>query len=262
MRARFSELLADASGRGGAVGAFTCYNLETAAGVVEAVEAQGRSVILLVSEQSFGDLLVSALVAVADRARVPACVQLDHVSGLASIKRAFELGSGAAMVDAEDPALVRAAAAMGEVEAELGGIEGDEDVATAVAAGALTDPEEAAKFVAETGATCFAVSIGNVHGTYREPPALDWARLEAIRERLRVPLSLHGASGLSDEDVRKAVSLGIAKVNVNTELRERYLAATEEWLPGVRDGARLLELNQAQVKAVAELVTSKLAVLG
>jgi tagatose 1,6-diphosphate aldolase GatY/KbaY len=89
MRVRFSELLADASQRGGAVGAFTCYNLETAAGVVEAAEAKGRGVILLVSKQSFGDLLVSALVAVAEHARVPACVQLDHVADLTLIERAF-----------------------------------------------------------------------------------------------------------------------------------------------------------------------------
>jgi ketose-bisphosphate aldolase len=262
MRARFSELLAEASRRGGAVGAFTCYNLETAAGVVEAAEAEGRGVILLVSKQSFGDLLASALVAVADRTRVPACVQLDHVADLSLIERAFELGAGAAMIEAEDPDLVRAAAAGGEVEAELGGIEGDEDVASAVAAGALTDPGEAARFVEKTGTACFAVSIGNVHGTYREPPALDWERLKEIRERVPVPLSLHGASGLSNDDVRTAVSLGIGKVNINTELRERYLAATEERLPQVRDGARLLELNRAQITAVAEVVAEKLAVLG
>lgn len=262
MRVPFSELLAEALERGHAVGAFTCYNLETAAGVIEAAEAEGRGVILLVSKQSFGDLLTSALLAVAERARIPACVQLDHVADLALIEKAFELGAGAAMVDAEDADLARAAATMGEVEVELGGIEGDEDVATAVAAGALTEPDEAARFVEETGAACFAVSIGNVHGTYREPPALDWERLEAIRERVPIPLSLHGASGLSDDDVRTAVSLGIAKVNVNTELRERYLKATEARLSDVRDGARLLELNRAQTAAVAEVVAEKLAVLG
>jgi tagatose 1,6-diphosphate aldolase GatY/KbaY len=262
MRAAFSELLAEASQRGGAVGAFTCYDLETAAGVVEAAEAEGRGVILLVSRQSFRDLLAGALVTVADRARVPACVQLDHVADPALIQRAFELGAGAAMVASEDVALVRAAAGTGEVEAELGGIEGAEDVASAVAAGRLTDPGEAARFVAETGAACFAVSIGNVHGIYTEPPALDWDRLKRIRERVGVPLSLHGASGLSDDDLRTAVSLGVAKVNVNTELRERYLQTTAELLPSVVDGARLLELHRAQVAALAELVSKKLAVLG
>jgi ketose-bisphosphate aldolase len=272
MRARFSGLLAEASARGGAVGAFTCYNLETAAGVLEAASERRRGVMLLVSRQSFastsGELLLAALVAAADRAAVPACAQLDHVSDLSLVRRAFELGAGAAMVDgsklpfAENAELVRAGAALGEVEAELGGIAGDEDVAAAVAGGALTDPEEAAALVAQTGAACLAVSIGNVHGTYREPPALDWSRLERIRARTDVPLSLHGASGLHDDDVRHVVSLGVAKVNVNTELRERYLAETERRLAAVRDGARLLELNRAQADAVAEVVASKLDLLG
>ena len=143
---------------------------------------------------------------------------------------------------------------------ELGAIAGDEDVAAAVAAGALTDPGEAAVLVEQTGAACLAVSIGNVHGAYREPPQLDWARLAAIRERVDVPLSLHGASGLPDADVRRAIALGVAKVNVNTELRERYLAATADRLPAARPDARLLELDAAQVDAVAAAVAAKLDV--
>jgi tagatose 1,6-diphosphate aldolase GatY/KbaY len=272
MRARFSELLKEASARGGAAGAFTCYNLETAGGVLAAAEERRRGVILLISRQSMaapsGELLLAGLVAAADHAGVPACVQLDHVSDLSLIRRALELGAGAAMADGsklsfeENVRFVRAAASGGEVEAELGGIAGDEDVATAVATGALTDPDEAADFVAQTGAACLAVSIGNVHGAYREPPALDWARLEEVRERVDIAISLHGASGLPDDDVRRAVSLGVAKVNVNTELRERYLAVTEERLPVVREGARLLDLNRAQADAVAEVVTAKLNVLG
>jgi fructose/tagatose bisphosphate aldolase len=76
-----------------------------------------------------------------------------------------------------------------------------------------------------------------------------------------VPLSLHGASGLPDDDVRRAIALGIAKVNVNTELRERYLRTTELTLERVRDGSNVLELNRAQAEAVAEVVEAKLALL-
>lgn len=270
MLARFSELLTEAAGRGSAVGAFTCYNLETAAGVLSAAEARRRGVILLVSAKSFslpgGSLLVSALVAAAARSRVPTCVQLDHVRELEPIERAFELGAGAVMADGsklgleENVDFVRAAARGGEVEAELGGIEGDEDVAQAVAAGALTDPDEAAWFVERSGAACLAVSIGNLHGVYREPPALDWARLEEIRRRVDVPLSLHGASGLSDDALRRAIRLGVSKINVNTELRERYVDVTAERIEAMRDGARVLELNLAQAEAVAEVVAAKLDV--
>ena len=272
MRARFSDLLAEAAGRRGAVGAFTCYNLETAVGVLDAARVRKRGVVLLVSQQSFGaaggEMLLPALTAAADASPAPASVELDHVSDRELIRRAFEVGAGAVLADgsrlppAENVALVRYAAQTGEVEAELGGIEGDEDVAAAVAAGALTDPGEAARFVAEAKPACLAVSIGNVHGRYRSPPALDWPRLEAIRDRVEVPLSLHGASGLADADVRRAVELGVRKVNFNTELREAYLAATADRLPGVREGARVLELNGAQAAAVAQIVERKLEVLG
>jgi tagatose 1,6-diphosphate aldolase GatY/KbaY len=269
---RFSELLAETASRQAAVGAFTCYNLETAAGVLRAAAGRRTGVILLVSEQSFsapeGALLVSALVAAADRASVPACVQLDHVRTLEPVEAAFELGVGAVMADGsklaleENVELVRAASRRGEVEAELGGIEGHEDAATAVAAGALTDPDEAAVFADRSGAACLAVSIGNVHGIYAEPPKLDWARLEEIRQRVSIPLSLHGASGLSNDDLRQAIALGVAKINVNTELRARYLEVTTEQLDAARPGARVLELNQAQAAAVAEVVAAKLDAYG
>jgi tagatose 1,6-diphosphate aldolase GatY/KbaY len=199
---------------------------------------------------------------------VPACVQLDHVREPEPIRAAFALGVGAVMADGSrhdleaNVALVGEASALGAVEAELGGIEGDEDVAAAAAAGALTDPDEAARFAGRSGADCLAVSIGNVHGAYREPPALDWPRLEEIRRRVEIPLSLHGASGLPDDDVRRAIALGVAKVNVNTELRERYLETTAERLDAVRDGARVLELNRAQADAIAELARAKIVMLG
>jgi tagatose 1,6-diphosphate aldolase GatY/KbaY len=257
----FRELLGECRSRGAAAGAFTCYNLETATGVVAAASARASGVVLLITEQSFraqgGDLLLAALRAVAERSPVPACVQLDHVGDLELIEAAFELGAGAVMADGsrlpleENVELVRRAVETGrrlggQVEAELGHVSGDEDVAGTVEVGALTDPDEAAAFVERTGTACLAVSIGNVHGRYRMAPALDWERLEAIRGRgVSAPLSLHGASGLPQADLRRAVSLGIAKVNVNTALRERYLSALAEHLPSAREGARVLQLGLA-----------------
>ena len=129
-------------------------------------------------------------------------------------------------------------------------------MATAVAAGALTDPAQAADFVDLSGADCLAVSIGNVHGTYRDPPALDWDRLEAIRSSVSVPLSLHGASGVPDAMVRRSIATGVA--NVNTELRTAYLDATGETLPSVLAGSRLNALHAAQSVAVERVVAAKL----
>jgi ketose-bisphosphate aldolase len=274
VRASFADLLAEATGRGGAVGAFTCYNLETAVGVLRAAESARLGVVLLLSPGSFrgpgGRVLAAALVAAADEAEVPACVQLDHVADPALVGQALEAGAGAVMADGsalpdeENVALVcRAVELAGRfgahVEAELGRIEGDEDVAAAAEAGALTDPDGAASFVRRTGAACLAVSIGNVHGRYARPPNLDWDRLRAIRERVDVPLSLHGTSGLSDDDVRHTVGLGVAKFNVNTELREAYFEATASALDRVSVGADVLGLNGAQAEGVARAVAAKLA---
>jgi ketose-bisphosphate aldolase len=270
----FREILEERRAAGAAVGAFTCYDVTTAIGVVRAAEARGDPVLLLASEGSFrsasGRLLLPALVAVADEAHVPAQVQLDHVDDVELIDAALAAGAGAVMADGSKlptsdntafVAGVRARAPEAGVEAELGHIEGGEDAAAAAEAGALTDPVEAARFVAETGCDCLAVSIGNVHGKYARPPELDWDRLRAIDDRVDVPLSLHGASGIPDVDVRRAISFGVSKVNVNTELRERYLAQLEVGLPAARDGLRLLELEAGVVDAVAGAVTAKLSVL-
>lgn len=274
MLTSFREILEERRGASAAVGAFTCYDVTTAIGVVRAAEARGDPVLLLVAEASFrspaGRLLLPALLAVAAAARVPACVQLDHVADLGLIDAALTAGAGAVMADgsklpvADNASLVasvRARSAGAGVEAELGHVEGAEDVATATQAGSLTDPDEAVWFVAATGCDCLAVSIGNVHGNYARAPELDWERLRAIQSRVDVPLSLHGASGIDDADLARAIGLGVCKVNVNTELRGRYLEQLEAGLPAALEGLRLLDLDAGVIDAVAELVAAKLVAL-
>jgi tagatose 1,6-diphosphate aldolase GatY/KbaY len=271
----FRDLLEECRARGAAAGAFTCYTLTTAMGVLRAAEGERAPVILLVSEASYrtpeGRLLLAALVAAAERSTAPACVQLDHTADRDLIARALADGAGAVMADGSrlpydaNAKLVRDvrtfALGTAGVEAELGHVEGGEDVAAATAAGGLTDPDEAARYAAEATADCLAVSIGNVHGHYQAPPALDWARLARIRELVEVPLSLHGASGLPDDDVRRAVAAGICKVNVNTELRTRVFAELERRLPETAPGLRLLELESALADAIAEVTAAKIRLL-
>lgn len=269
----FADLLADANAHGAALGAFTAYNLEEAIGVLAATEARRQPTMLLVSRQSFasrgGPALMAALVAVAQRAPIPCCVQLDHVADLELMRAALEAGAGALMADgstltvAENVELVRTAARIARnhgagIEAELGHVAGDEEIAAAVRRGALTDPDQAVRFVERTGATCLAVSIGNIHGRYSQPPQLDWARLEAIHEHVPIPLSLHGASGIPDADVRQTIQRGIRKVNVNTELRDRWFEVLAERTEELRAGARLLALNEALIDAVQDVVDRKL----
>lgn len=276
MLAPFARLLSDRA-EGQAIGAFTAYDLEGATAVLRAARAAGAGVIILVGMRSFtapdGPLLLSALVAAAARADVAACVQLDHCDDLEVIAAALEAGAGAVMADAskrpyeDNVAFVAEAVALAarhgaSVEAELGAITGDEDVARAVAAGALTDPDQAVDFIGRTRADCLAVSIGNVHGIYREPPRLDLDRLAEIHRRCPTPLSLHGASGIPDATVSDAIGRGIAKINVNTELRAAYLEATAVTIARTVDGSRLADLHDAQVSAVEAVVAAKLAAFG
>ena len=273
MLAGFSELLREHDRARTALGAFTCYDLEAARAVLGAAASRDVSVVLLISRDAFagdgGDELLAGVRAAAEHASARACVQLDHVADLDLIEAAFELGAGAAMADGsrlpfdENLALVAEARARAErfgaaVEAELGHVAGGEDVAVAAEAGALTDPAEARRFVAESRAACLAVSIGNVHGTYAAEPRLDWERLTAVRQAVDVPLSLHGASGLADADVRRAVAGGVRKANANTELRAAYLEATHDGLDRALDGLGLLELHHAQSAAVRRAVERKL----
>jgi tagatose 1,6-diphosphate aldolase GatY/KbaY len=271
---RFADVLRGARRRGTAVAAFTCYDLETSVGVLLA--AGDRPVIILVSAQLVvapgGDIAVSGLRAAAERSCSPVCLELDHAHDLDAIRAGCELGLGAVMADGSHLArdanaeFVTAArdiaAPLGiAVEAELGRVEGEEEVAIAADAGPLTDADEAGRFARDTGADCLAVAIGNVHGTYRGQPRLNLPRLRAIRATVPVPLALHGGSGLPPAAVRGAVRAGIDKVNINTELRQAYLERTARELPGALDGARLLALHRAQIDAVRAVASRQLAIL-
>lgn len=270
--------LPDMLGRPGrATGAFTCYDLETAVAVLDAAAAAEAPVVLLIAPATLatasGESLLRSLVACADAAMSPALVQLDHADDLELMERALALGAGAVMADGSrqplhaNIELVTAAVELAgrydaHVECELGHLAGDEDRARAVVAGALTDPADAAALIARSGASCLAVSIGNVHGHYATPPHLEFDRLQRIQRDVHVPLSLHGASGLDDDAVRHAIAGGIRKVNLNTELRDAYLTATSDALPRTLDDLDLASLHAAQRAAVREVVSRKLALFG
>jgi ketose-bisphosphate aldolase len=274
--ADFETLLGEHARARSGLGGFTCYDLEAARAVLAAAAARDVGVVLLISREAFaaegGEQLLAGVRAAAERSPARACVQLDHVSDLELIAAAFELGAGAVMADGsrspfdENVALVSEARRLadrsgGAVEAELGHVAGGEDVAAAAEAGALTDPGEASRFAAATGVALLAVSIGNVHGAYASEPRLDWDRLAQIERAVDVPLSLHGASGLPDSDLQRAIASGVRKVNVNAELRDAYLAATRDHLDEASDGLRVLALHESQAAAVRDVVDAKLDAL-
>jgi tagatose 1,6-diphosphate aldolase GatY/KbaY len=274
---KFGAILARSREAGRAVGAFTCYDLLGFEAVVRAAESRRAPVVVLVSPSSFGaeggERLVRALVAASRGALVEVLVQLDHARDERLIERAAGCGVDAVMADGSKlpfeenlaftstVALSMRSRGVG-VEAELGRVEGHEDEAGEPLSGEMTEPDEAERFVDETGVDCLAVAAGNVHGHYSGTPDLDWWRLEEIRERVPAPLSLHGASGLSEEDLRRAVSLGVAKFNVNTELRAAYFGLLEDELVNRVAALDLKSLGDGVVEAVQEVVESKLSAFG
>ncbi len=274
---RFGEILSRAREAGRAVGAFTCYDLLGFEAVVRAAECYRAPVIVLVSPSSFraegGERLVRAFGAAAKASSVEVLVQLDHASDERLIERAADCGVDAVMADGsklpftENLAFTRAVAGSMRprgvgVEAELGRVEGHEDEAGETLSGETTEPGEAEQFDKQCGVDCLAVAVGNVHGHYSGTPKLDWGRLEEVRGRTPAPLSLHGASGLPEADLERAVSLGVAKFNVNTELRTAYFRRLGEDLDVKAAAVNLKSLGDGVVAAVQEVVEAKLSAFG
>ena len=259
MRTRLDHLVTSALQQGSAVPAFTCYDFTTALAVVGAAEEAGSGVILLVAPKTAATVnglrLIAALRGLADTAAVPVAVQLDHASNLEVMADAVAAGADSVLADGsslpfeDNIALVRAARALlgadVVLEAELGGLAGDEDRAfgadaAGVVVAGLTDSAQVEDFVSRTGAGLLAVAVGNVHGKYKGEPQLRWDVLQDIAVRTHIPLVLHGASGIPAEELVKAAAMNVGKVNFNTELRTGVLETLQEQLPGHRaDGENL-----------------------
>ncbi|MBT2597620.1 class II fructose-bisphosphate aldolase [Arthrobacter sp. ISL-72] len=294
MRARLDHLVVSALQQGAAVPAFTCYDFTTALAVVEAAEQAGRGAILLVAPKTAatpnGLRLITALRGLADSAGVPIAVQLDHASDLRVIADAVAAGADSVLADGsslpyeDNIALVREAravlAAQGHadvvIEAELGGLAGDEDRAFGADAtrplttgadavtgtAGLTDSAQVEDFVSRTGAQLLAVAVGNVHGKYKGEPQLRWDVLQDIAVRTHIPLVLHGASGIPGEELVKAAAMNVGKVNFNTELRTGVLATLEDQTPLHRaDGENLQGLLGKWNASAKTFATGALATL-
>jgi len=271
MLARGTQILVDAAAQGRAVPAFTTYTLESTRAICEAAERTGLPVILSAGSSSFRGgsraMLAAAALAAAREASVPVGVHLDHSTDLDEIRACLELGYTSVMIDGshlpfeDNVALTRtvvaeAHAAGAWVEAELGGVEGDEDASSDAVAGALTDPDQAAAFVERTGVDALAAAVGTVHGFTSASVQVDLDRVRAIATLTNVPFVLHGASGLSDAELTNAVAAGVTKVNVNAELRRAYFSALV-----VTGNDDIPQLQDQLVAAMTAVATEKLALL-
>jgi fructose-bisphosphate aldolase class II len=272
------ELVAAAQARGGAVGAFNVVTLEHAEAIVNAADAAGTGVILQISENAvrFHAGLVHPLAAacrsLGSSTATPVALHLDHVTDAELAGQAGPAGFSSLMFDAgaqpyaENVAATareaqRAHAAGLWVEAELGYVGGKPDQPrSAHEKGVRTDPDEAVAYVAATGVDALAVAVGSSHAMVTQTARLDLELIGRLRAAVPVPLVLHGSSGVPDDELRAAVSAGIAKVNVGTALGKAMTAAVRSALAdeSLVDPRKYLAPARA---AMAEAVAHVLAVL-
>lgn len=231
-----TKMLNEAKEGGYAVGQFNLNNLEFTQAILQAAQEEQSPVILGVSEGAGrymgGFKLVTAMVkALMEEYNitVPVAIHLDHGSSFENCIKAMYAGFTSVMIDGshfpleENIALTKrvvdVAHTLGvSVEAELGRIGGQEDdLVVADAEAAYAVPSECVRLVQETQVDCLAPALGSVHGPYKGEPNLGFDRMKEIMELTGVPLVLHGGTGIPEKDIKKAISLGTAKINVNTE---------------------------------------------
>ncbi|KNF09748.1 fructose-bisphosphate aldolase Fba [Gottschalkia purinilytica] len=266
------ELLDDAQKNGYAVGAFNVNNMEIVQAIIEAAEETKSPVILQASQGGLkyaGVEYIAELAKIAARnASVPVAIHLDHGTDFNQIMKCIRYGFTSVMIDGSKYALedniaitkkvIEVASPVGvSVEAELGKIGGTEDDITVDEREAtFTDPDEAAKFVEETGVDSLAIAIGTAHGPYKGEPKLDFDRLKTIRERIAIPIVLHGSSGVPEESLKKAISIGVSKINIDTDVRMAFAKGVTKVItgnPNEYDPRKILGPAKEEMrKAIAE----------
>ncbi|MFE2289180.1 ketose-bisphosphate aldolase [Streptomyces sp. NPDC059443] len=266
-------LVREAAAEGRAVAAFNIITLEHAEAVVAGAEAAGVPVVLQLSENAVkfrgGQLLPisRAAVAVAEAAGVPVGLHLDHVKSSELLRQAVDAGFSSVMYDAahlpyaENLDATRSAADWAHVnglwiEAELGEVGGKNGAAPLDphAPGARTDPDEARRFVADSGVDALAVAIGSSHAMTIRTAALDHALLARLAKTVDVPLVLHGSSGLPDGELAAAVAGGIRKVNIGTALNVAMTEAIRTHLTPADPRPYLTAAREAMKAATVAMI--------
>ena len=271
------DILKKAQQSGYGVPGFNFYNQDVVESIVETAEALSSPVILMITPIYIENLgLESAAFmarCVAEAARVPVALHLDHGHTYEQAQRCLEAGFTSVMIDGselplqENIQLTQKVVALAQkygasVEAELGAVGGAEDMAQEGAQQklALVDPEDAKIFVQESGIDSLAPAIGTVHGMTKKEPCLDLPLLQAVRKRVDVPLVLHGGSGLADDTIRLMIRNGISKVIVGTELKIGWMQGLTAYF---KTGAYEPRFARSSAKeGVMQVVAKKIELLG
>jgi fructose-bisphosphate aldolase class II len=287
------DLMVPARKNGYAIGAFNVQNLESMSAIAEAATEEKSPVIMQITPSVIkyaGLAYISNLVKTAAQlAPVPVAMHLDHGDSFETAVKCVEAGFSSVMIDGsflsfeENVAVTKRVVSVAHpkgvsVEAELGKLAGVEERSVAEKDAILTDPEAAAEFVKKTGVDTLAVAIGTSHGAYKfkSEAKLDLERLKIISEKISIPLVLHGASsvpqelvkkankygaeltgakGIPEDQYRKAIPLGIAKINIDTDLRLAFTATVREVLtnsPKNFDPRKVLGPAREAMKEVAK----------
>ncbi|MBR2339509.1 MAG: class II fructose-1,6-bisphosphate aldolase [Clostridia bacterium] len=227
------ELLEKAKKEGYAVPAFNAENLEMVQAIISAAEYAHSPVMIQTTPPTVkyigAETMYAMVSTIARMASVPVALHLDHCSVYEDVISAIEAGYSSVMFDGsklsfdENVSIAKRVVEYAKkrgvtVEAELGTVGGKEDNVTAEGS-MYTDPAEAEQFARDSGVDMLAVAIGTAHGFYKGEPKLDFDRIEKISSMTKIPLVLHGGSGVPEDSVKRAISLGMSKVNFATELR-------------------------------------------
>ena len=275
MLVNMNEVLLPAREGRYAVGLFNAVNLELARGILAAAQRTGSPVIMGTAEVVFpyGSLeeVSYYLIPMAKKAGVPVVIHLDHGLKKETCLKALDLGFTSIMYDCStddydtNVEKVREMAEIAHsrgatIEGELGHVGDNTDAAEADPSFFYTDPGQARDFVEKTRVDALAVAVGTAHGAYKLPPKLDFDRIRAIKEQAKVPLVLHGGSGLTDEDFRKAIRVGISKINIFTDINVAAVRGARQHF--VSDDKGLTELIPAAVEAVERETAKKMELFG
>lgn len=272
------EMLLKAQKGGYAVPAFNIHNLETLQVVVETAAELNSPVILAGTPGTIvyagGEYIVGMAEVAAEKYNIPIAIHLDHYESVSEIKHYVDLGFKSTMIDASHEDFINNIETVKDVveyahrfdatvEAELGRLGGQEDDLVVDEKDAMyTNPEQAKEFVEKTGIDSLAIAIGTAHGLYKGEAKLDFERLKEIRAVVNIPLVLHGASDVPDELVKKAIELGICKVNVATDLKIPFSNEVKKYFiehPEANDPRKYMTPGK---EAMREIVRHKIMVCG
>jgi fructose-bisphosphate aldolase class II len=274
------KMIEEAWENGYAIGAFTAHNLETFKAVLLAAEEERSPIMIQIGQKAINEMGMKPLRDAVDslidyhNITIPVCIHLDHSRKfeqcMEAATRNFQslMFDGSALPFEENIRITKTVAEVAHAlglgaEGEIGKIGGTEDDITVDEKDAMiTTVAEALDFSERTDIDYLAVSIGTAHGVYKTTPELKFDRLAEIKEAVKKPIVLHGGSGVPDDQITEAVKRGVAKVNVDTELRQAFITGVQSHWDEKRDDFILADVMNTGIEAMKEVVRHKIRLFG